>query len=302
MIHFKDLTLEDKETVTKYTLTSSCKSCDISFSNLMSWKFWYNTTFTIIDDCLVFRFHEHERKKMSYMIPFGAGDIKPIIEKLIENSIEIGEHFHLLASADYLHEKLDAEYLNKFNIKVERNQAEYLYNRIDLETLKGNKLHAKRNHVTRFKKDFPSWEYKELSPELIENCIYMEQEWFFKHEMEDTQDVVDERRSLLFALNHLKETGAIGGVLYVEDHIVAFTIGCQINQNTIGIHFEKADTNYEGAYAMINQLFVQHLPEQYEFINREEDLGVEGLRTAKMSYHPCELLDRCLLTLKDERH
>ena len=104
---------------------------------------------------------------------------------------------------------------------------------------------------------------------------------------------------VIYALHNFDALGLTGGILHVEDKIAAFTFGMPINQNTFGVHVEKADTNIDGAYAMINYEFANHIPEQYIYINREEDLGIEGLRKAKLSYQPAIILEKYMACLKE---
>ena len=114
----------------------------------------------------------------------------------------------------------------------------------------------------------------------------------------ENQALQDERRFMTAALQHMDQLDIQGGVLYVGGKIVAFTFGAPINQETFDTCVEKADTDIEGAYAMINYEFANHIPEQYVYINREEDLGLEGLRRAKLSYHPEILLEKYVAELK----
>jgi hypothetical protein len=109
-----------------------------------------------------------------------------------------------------------------------------------------------------------------------------------------------ERKALTYALRHFEELGLQGGMLRVEGKIVAFTYGMPINYDTFGVHVEKADTTFDGSYAMINYEFANHIPEQYIYLNREEDLGIEGLRKAKLSYHPVLRLEKFMAHLKEE--
>ncbi|MGP1448031.1 MAG: DUF2156 domain-containing protein [Candidatus Limimorpha sp.] len=297
MIPFKDLCLEDRDTILKYTLPSQNASCDLSFSSLMAWKFMYDTQFAIIEDFLVFRYHDGI--KTAYMIPIGTGnDIEPVINLLIEDAKLHGFPFLMLASHNYLNKKLTEKQMERFSFSCNRNLSEYVYNREDLALLKGSKYQAKRNHVNKFRNTYSKWEYKVLTPELVGDCLSMEKEWYQANIDKDSESIELERRALTFTLHHIQDTGALGGVLCVDCQIAAFTLGCPINYETFDVQFEKADTKFEGAYTVINQLFVQHLPEKYIFINREEDLGLEGLRHAKSSYHPVKMLDRCMMTLK----
>ena len=110
----------------------------------------------------------------------------------------------------------------------------------------------------------------------------------------------NERRALIYALHNFDALGLTGGILHVEGKIAAFTFGMPINQDTFGVHVEKADTRIDGAYAMINYEFANHIPEQYIYINREEDLGIEGLRKAKLSYQPAIILEKYIACLKEQ--
>jgi len=261
----------------------------------MAWKFMYGTMYTVMDDFLVFRFYDEGR--LTYMIPLGKGIVdQNIINKLFDDANLIGEPFRMLASREYMDLHMDKECMKIFKIEADRAFSEYIYKREHLAELDGSKYHPKRNHVHQFFTDYPDWRYEELRPEIIPECLSMENKWYQAKREKNPTTIDEEKRALIYALDNMNETSSIGGVLFVNGKITAFTLGCPINWNTFGVHFEKANTEFEGSYAVINQLFAQHIPEQFEFINREEDLGMAGLRQAKLSYYPDLLLDRCILT------
>jgi hypothetical protein len=120
----------------------------------------------------------------------------------------------------------------------------------------------------------------------------LEAEWCKANDCDKQDGTGNERQAIVFALEHFEELGLSGGILYANDKIVAFTFGMPINKETFGVHVEKADTTVEGAYAMINFEFANHIPETFTYINREEDLGIEGLRKAKLSYQPETILEK----------
>lgn len=117
-----------------------------------------------------------------------------------------------------------------------------------------------------------------------------------RHGYVENENIKNERRALTYALRHYEELELSGAIIRVKGKVVAFTFGAPINQDTFGVHFEKADIHIDGAYNIINQEFAIHLPEQYTYLNREEDLGIPGLRQAKQSYHPVILLEKCVAT------
>ena len=164
--------------------------------------------------------------------------------------------------------------------------------REDLQTLKGKKWQAKRNHINKFKKQY-EYTYIPITPEIVPQCMELERRWVRANENgENTDELSNEHRSMTFAMHHFKELGLLGGAIMVGGEIVAFTYGSPINYQTFGVHVEKADTNYEGIFSLINQEFALHIPEQYVYINREEDLGIPGLRQSKLSYNPVILLEK----------
>ena len=290
MIEFKDLTVEDKDTITSFTMNSCRRNCDLSFSNLCSWRFMYNTKFAVIDNFLVFKFWLHGR--VSYMMPVGQGDPeKELIEKLIEDSQLEGEPLRLRGVCQGMKKRLNDILPGKFEFTTNRDYSDYIYLRSDLATLTGKKFQSKRNHINRFKKEY-TYKYVPITPDRVQECLYLEAEWCKANDCDKQDGTGNERQAIVFALEHFEELGLSGGILYANDKIVAFTFGMPINKETFGVHVEKADTTVDGAYAMINFEFANHIPETFTYINREEDLGIEGLRKAKLSYQPETILEK----------
>ncbi len=290
MIEFKDITVEDKDTITSFTMNSCRRNCDLSFSNLCSWRFMYNTKFAVIDNFLVFKFWLHGR--VSYMMPVGQGDPeKELIEKLIEDSQLEGEPLRLMGVCQGMKKRLNDILPEEFEFTTNRDYSDYIYLRSDLATLTGKKFQSKRNHINRFKKEY-TYKYVPITPDRVQECLYLEAEWCKANDCDKQDGTGNERQAIVFALEHFEELGLSGGILYANDKIVAFTFGMPINKETFGVHVEKADTTVDGAYAMINFEFANHIPETFTYINREEDLGIEGLRKAKLSYQPETILDK----------
>ncbi|NDV66264.1 DUF2156 domain-containing protein, partial [Bacteroides sp. 224] len=292
MVTFKDITLEDKEVITQYTLNSTRRNCDLSFANLCSWRFLYHTKFAEVDGFLLLKFWSQE--KLSYMMPVGQGDLKSVISTLIADARESGDNLQMLGVCPAMKEDLEAIMPGEFAFTSDRNYADYLYLRTDLATLAGKKFQAKRNHINKFRKTYSNYEYLPITPDLIPECIRLEAEWCKINNCNRQDGSIYERRAIHYALNNFEALGLTGGVLHVDGKIAAFTFGMPTNKDTFGVHVEKADTLIEGAYPMINQEFAQRIPEQYTYINREEDLGIEGLRKAKLSYNPVILLEKSI--------
>ncbi|MBO5225744.1 MAG: DUF2156 domain-containing protein [Parabacteroides sp.] len=292
MIPFKPIRIEDKEIITSFTQPSNYQNCDYSFANICSWRFLYDSEFAIVQGCLLIRFWIENKTRVAYMTPTGQGNLKQIIDLLEDDSLQQGHPLLLLGVTPEAKNELEKALPNQFFYIAERDYFDYIYLREELATLKGKKFQAKRNHINNFNKKY-TYEYFPITPERISECMELEQKWYKANQTEgDKEELNDERRSLRYALDHFKALDLIGGGIRVNQEIVAFSFGAPINHNTFGVHVEKADVNYEGAYAVINKEFASHLPEKYIYINREEDLGIPGLRKAKLSYNPFLLLEK----------
>ena len=298
MIEFKDITPQDKELITSFTRHSHRRNCDLSFSNLCSWRFLYHTQFAISDGYLLLRFWAEG--KLVYMMPIGQGDLRKVLEVLIQDAHQEKAPFCLLGICTDMCADLETLMPGRFLFTADRDYADYLYLRTDLATLAGKKFQPKRNHVNKFKRMYPDYEYTAITPDRIRECLELEAEWCKANNCDQHEGTGNERRALVYALHHFEELGLTGGILHADGRIAAFTFGMPINQDTFGVHVEKADTRIEGAYAMINFEFANHIPEQYTYINREEDLGIEGLRKAKLSYQPAIILEKYTACLYDE--
>lgn len=290
MIGFKKISLDAKEDVWQYTLQSEVRNCDFSFANLCSWSFLYRTEYAIFDGFLLLRFYIDDQ--MVYMAPVGVGDMASVIRQMKEDADNLGKSFRIMGISQMMKERLEELFPGCFLFEENRDYADYIYFRTDLAELKGKKFQAKRNHLNRFRKEYPSFEYRALTTDLISECLCLEERWCRMNGCNEQLALSAERSSMHYALGHMEELGITGGVLLVDGTIVAFTYGAPINKDTWDVCVEKANTEIEGSYAMINYEYVNQINEKYVYINREEDLGLDGLRKAKLSYHPHCLLEK----------
>ncbi len=191
----------------------------------------------------------------------------------------------------------------KIDWKSCQNYRDYLYLQENLASLAGSQLQKKRNHVNKFKKNFAGrWEFKTY-PEpgksaILADIFAVEEKWFAEHSADpektfDLENLTSEKNLIKIALENAEIFGIKAGLLYIDGKPEAMTIASEISPDTIDIHFEKATSQPAelGAYAAINYFFAQTLS-SYKYINREEDLGIEGLRKAKLSYKPAIILDK----------
>lgn len=288
-LSFHTLTLADRELILRYTRNSDLQNCDLAFANLFAWQFLYQTEVTEWNGFLLFRFFADGH--LAYLMPLGQGNWAEVIEALHRDACRLGHPLLLLGVTEERKHYLQGICSSKFFINENREHADYIYLRETLATLGGKKLQPKRNHINKFRRLYPDYEYRPLTRDLIPLCLELDEAWAAqKNDPGEQRAVVAEREAIVRALEHFEELEIMGGTIFVDGKLVAFTYGAPINQETFDVCVEKADTAYDGAYAVINNEFVRHLPENFRYVNREEDLGIEGLRKAKLSYLPEKVL------------
>lgn len=294
MLSFKPISIADREAITACTYPGRFLNCDFAFANMCSWRFLYDSEFAIVDGFLLIRFmiEEKGRKHQVYMFPVGNGDFRHIIALLEDDARANGHPLWILGVTPDEKNVLDQMFPSEFIYLTERDYYDYIYLRNDLQELKGKKYQAKRNHINKFSNKY-RYTYLPVTPDLVPKCMELECKWYKDNRTEeDAEDLEHEHRSMAFALAHFEELGLRGGALCVDGEIIAFTYGSAINHYTFGVHVEKADIRYDGVFTVINREFISRLPEQFLYINREEDLGIPGLRQSKLSYHPVILLEK----------
>lgn len=292
-LDFKDISIKDREAVLHFTLPGERRHCDLSFSNMMSWLHVCGTQWAILRDTMLLRFRI--RGHLRYMMPVGAHPAEAL-QALLQDAATLDEPFFIQGIIEEDLPLLRAAGLPEAT--ANRDFAEYIYRREDLAGLHGKRLQAKRNFCNRFRTLYPDWQYVHIpdgniTQEQADICLQLEETWYRLNEEKHPHFGQSlERQAVIYALRHFRELRLTGGILYAGGMPVAFTFGSAINYDTFDVHAEKALTAYEGAYAVINWSFASHLPESFTYMNREEDMGVPGLRQAKLSYHPYRLLDK----------
>lgn len=296
MIEFKAIKPTDRKIFEQFYTFKTIQNAESSFANLCAYAFIYNGEWAIIDDCLVTRIHFEKNKNICYHYPIGNGCKENIIEKLINLSKENNQKMCVICERK---EKKPC-FEELFEIKEERDFFDYLYLREDLATLKGKKLQPKRNHINKFISKY-NWKFEEITSSNSEECISLLKLWqerAIEKNPELKTDYEKEKRVIEYFFSNFEDLDLYAGAIRVEEKIVAFSIGSKINDNTFDIHIEKADKDYEGAFAIINREMAIHIDKNYIYINREEDLGIEGLRKAKLSYNPIKLIEKYFAILK----
>lgn len=301
MLEFRSVQASDRRLVQSYISSMSYRNCDLSFANIFVWSFLYDTRIAEYGGSLFVKYKFHS--KPFYMMPFGRCDLKTAIEKAIEDSIGDDLRFCMQGLSPKMKADIEEAMPETFSFTSNRDYSDYIYLRDDLVGLSGKKYQPKRNHIHQFIRSYPQYRFVPITPDIIPQCMELESYWKSVNEDEKDKTYIaldSERQAIRRAFDHYEELDLLGGAILVDGRVVAFTYGSPINGNTFDVAVEKADANYVGAYTMINNEFAKTIDPKYVFVNREEDLGMEGLRKAKLSYHPAEILDKYTAKLIDK--
>lgn len=299
MIDFQPVTPEKKEIYSRYLLDGKERGCEYAFANLYLWG---RQRGALIHDHLVL-FSQFNRRSV-YPFPVGSADKRAVLDAIIADAEERGIPCRLTGLREEDMELLERLYPGKFRFHCDRDSYDYVYDINDLAELKGRRYQKKRNHCNRFRESFPYAVAQQLGEGNIHAVEQLVEQWYEKRMQEDPQgDYHMEHAALRKALNQFPALGMEGLVLMDGGTALAVTLGSRITPDTFDVHFEKARPEAEGAYAAINFEFARYLRSKYpevQYLNREDDLGLEGLRKAKLSYYPHHLVEKCWACLLED--
>lgn len=291
MIQFRRLRPEDKADFHGFLQSCDFRGCEYSFVNLFCWG---RQEVAHVGGRLAF--FSHFGGRSLYTFPIGEGALGPVLEALAADARERGIPFRMTSLLKEDCEALEALYPGEFRIYPDRDSADYVYEIHRLADLKGKKLQGKRNHINRFVEAYPNWHTQVLDDSHLPACRELIEAWYREHAISDpTEDYSLEKVALDRALRYREALGLEGLLLYAGERLVAMTMGSRLNCNTFDVHFEKAYADIPGAYPMINREFARYIREKYpeiQYLDREDDMGLPGLRKAKESYVPDLLLEQ----------
>lgn len=297
MLNFHKPQIEDKAWVDECLSHVGSMNCEYTFGNLFCWSSAYKTEICKYKDFLITKWYGENG--YCYSLPLGTGDFTDAVNAIINDAQAHGEKAKIYGiTAAYL-PMLQEAFTGKFRYEFDDGYNDYIYSVKKMADLSGKKYHGKRNHISNFKKNNPNWCFEKITQDNIPECITFHKEWIENRDADD-EDYSFEFDSVLTAFDNFKELGLVGGLIRVNSRVVAYTLGePQMNGKCFVSHYEKADADIQGAYPIINQEFTKNCLTEYEYVNREEDLGLEGLRKSKQSYYPEIFLEKCVATYND---
>ena len=267
----------DREKIDRYLQCDGEISADRCFVSVFVWQNIFGTEYCIEDEMLYIRFNYDG--VYDYAMPVGFGNFKKSLKKILKEAEQIPMPCKISnISASRVPE------FGGFEIYPERERFDYVYDSESFIELKGKKLHAKRNFINRFKADYDKrWEYRNIDFENDRELVFE----FAKDRCDE-----EEKNALKSAFEHHKSLELYGGILFVDSRVAAYTVASPQNSEVMDIMFERADVGIKGSSQMIANEFARNNCRNYKYINREEDMGIEGLRKAKLSYCPAFLTEK----------
>ena len=289
MIDFRKVTIEDKQWIKQRISGKKSPTCEYTFGNIFCYSKLLDVKVADYEGFLLTK--DFDSGYITYCYPAGCGDIQKALRFIVDDGVRSGGKFLLFGlNADDV-AQLEALYPGMFEITLNRDAFDYVYKREDLAELSGRKYQPKRNHISYFMKN-NNWSYESINSHNIGECYEMSKQWLAMSESEHREDLMDELEIIEVFCDNFDKLDCIGGLLRVDGKVVAYTIGERLDDETFCVHIEKAFSSVRGAYPAINQQFVINELSEYKYIDREDDVGIENLRKAKLSYQPAMLCEK----------
>ena len=303
MIEYNKIGFEDLDIIRDYLRWEDVQGCEWSGVNLLTWN-RYGLEYAIVEGYLVLRFvydGQYTHTMPLPPVPEGvehprlavAGDscLECVIRALRDECFVHHQPFSISNLNQWHIDFLQRAFPGEFEFSEPMTERyDYICLREKIIALEGKEMRPKRQHLYQFPRFYPNYEYRPLEPSLFPDCMQLLQHWSDNAEaighLQGADSKVMERESISQVFDNWERFGAIGGALFVDGNIVAFTYGVPINVNTFDLCVEKGDIAYKGVYTVVRHEFMQQIAEQYTYINLEEDMGLPGLQRAKSSYHP----------------
>ena len=283
---------EDEDWINSCIAVSGTMASDASFANIYLLRNKYSTKISRYKDFII-RKYSGKGARCGYTFPLGKGDVAKALAEIEKDAKECGERLQFAFVTEEQKEVLENAMPARFCYSSDAGDSDYIYLRSELASLSGKAFHKKKNHFSKFVRTYPDYKYYEIGACNIYDAQKVADAWYYEHLQDEDASQLAEYKAIKEALENFEELGLIGGIIYVNDSPCAMTIASKINENTVDVHFEKAVGEYalNGGYAAINKLFSEKL-DGVTWLNREEDIGIVGLRKAKLSYRPKIMLKK----------
>ena len=286
-MEFRKLTLDCMNEIKPFFAENENRVCDCTIGGTFIWRDYHKTEYAIDNGGLYLKVAYPEP---AFTPPRGVELSRGSYERIIEYCDENEMPMKLFAVSEPTLQGI-LELFPASKATTDRAWSDYLYSSKDIVDLAGRKYAGQRNHINKFKREHVSWSFERITSGNISEVREFYERYAREH-LKDSLAYLEGNRKAIEVLDNFDEYGLLGGVLYADGAIVGESLG-EIVGDTLFVHTEKADIAYSGSYPMlVNQFARMFVTDETLYINREEDDGVEGLRTSKLSYHPTQLLHK----------
>jgi len=291
------ITIEDRPLLEEYLGSFEYRNSGMSFTSLYMWRNINRFSWQIFGDylCIAGISNFEHDQEAAFMFPplTRTGTYEP--EKLRETVLAAKDHFEAHGRSfmmrllpfhmmDYMEEAFPRELL----FLADRDNYDYVYLTKDLIELKGKDLHPKKNHLNYFHNNYPQYEYRALTSDMADEAMEFLREFNRRKQLppEEMKLLLLEEKAMEDVLYNLEKVGYLTGAIFIDGKLEALCNDGRLGRKSVTDHVEKANTEYRGLYQAINHEFCKHQAANVKYINREEDMGIPGLRKAKLSYKP----------------
>ncbi len=288
--HLADLDRSHQPVLERLLSDLQPQTSELTFTNLYIWRHAYAARITRIGE-VVCLFSLRDDPEASFLLPpLGPGAGVEHVRRGLDLLAQTGHDAKLCRIGRDDLERLGLA-SGEFDIVPDRDNWDYVYRIRDLIELPSDRYRDKVQHLRNFERRF-RYEYRRITPELVPACQELQDLWCDEKHCDLHSSLRAEARAVKEVLEHLEELHVIGGAILVNDRVQAFTLGEPLNRDTVVIHIEKASPDLHGAFQVINREYLAQEWADWEYVNREQDVGVPGLRQAKESYHPAKMVEK----------
>ena len=294
MLPFRTICLLDKPCFDRAMCELNDDICDCAFADQYIWREKYQTEICHLEGAVLTRLALDGEPAFGF--PAG-GSLGRSLRALIAHCQATGERLKLGLLSDEMRRRIEAEMPGAFLFEERRDSADYLYQAEKMISLAGQKLHSKRNFINRFRAAYDGhWSFEAFDPDQTAELFEYEARWCRDNRTSEG-DLVAENQAIVSLLENARVLDVKGGVLRLEGQVIGFSLGTFINPDVFCVHIEKADWMIAGAYQVLANELARMYCQGIAMINREDDMGIEGLRKAKMSYQPDKIAMKYVATL-----
>lgn len=281
----REIILSDKPVFDKVFAERIPELSGYTFTNIYAWRESYGLQVSSVGDDLIIIHHDDADGNKFIWEPLGTGDIKSAVVDIIKKSVLNVSFTHISSeTASLFKDCVDVV------VEADPNNADYVYFADDLINLSGRKLDGKRNFISRFKSEH-DFQYEKITSANVRECMCFARRWCDERSCRTEEGLMREYMAVNQMLSNYDALHISGGAIRVDGKIVAFSLGEAISPDTLVVHVEKGDTKFYGIYQLINNEFCIHEASGFKYVNREQDLGIPGLRKAKKSYQPAKMVE-----------